>query len=148
MSTGTDIIQRALQKVGAHSIVAPADPGTIILGQEILNSMLEEWLSRGIVLGFTPLEVPGDELNEPPDARNGIINNLAVRLAPDFDNGKSVASPRLEINANKDLTRIKALYQRINVPQKIPSSLTPVGAGNTRGVQRRTFFGKDRELEG
>jgi len=141
MTTGTDIIKRSLQKIGAHSAIAPASPASIVLGMEILNSMLELWLSRNIQIGFTPLKVPGDELNETPDSKNAIISNLALSLAPDFDNGKNVVSRELKINAHNQFDEIKRLYQKIIIPNKVVSGTLPVGAGNTRGVQRKTFFG-------
>ena len=148
MSTGTDLIQRALQTIGAHSIVSPADPDSIIVGMERLNSMLEMWLSFGIDIGFTPLEVPGDELNEPPDTRNGIIANLALQLAPTFDNGKVIVSPVLQRDAKLGYHNIKNIYQRLTIPKKVVSSTLPVGAGNSRRVHARTFFRKGATLNG
>ena len=148
MSTGTAIIQRALQAIGADSIVSPADPDSIVLGFERLNSMLEMWLSIGIVIGFTPLKVPGDELNEPPDTRNGIIASLALQLAPYFDNGGVVASPVLERDARLGYANIKNLYQKIVIPNKVVSSTLPVGAGNRHGTGRRVFFTKGAALNG
>lgn len=147
MSTGTVIIERGLQSIGAHSIVSPADPESIILGMEKLNSMLEMWLTLGIVLGVTPLKVPGNELNEPDDARNGIITNLAIEMAPDFDNGKIVVSPALERNARVSYNNIKNLYQKITIPKKVVSSTLPVGAGANRGVDRRVFFPEGATIE-
>lgn len=148
MSTGTAIIERALEAIGAHSIVSPASPNSIVLGMEKLNSMLEMWLTLGITIGFTPLEVPGDELNEPNDTKNGIIDNLAVELAPNFDNGKVVVSPALRQNAIRNFNHIKNLYQSVTVPTKVVSSTLPVGAGNSRGVNSRVFFPKDATLDG
>ena len=148
MTIGTDVIKRALQSIGAHSIISPASPSSIVLGMEKLNSMLEMWLSQGIAIGFTPLGVPGDELNEPPDTKNGIISNLALELAPDFDNGKVVVSRELSRNARVNLTNIKNLYQKVTVPKKVVSSTLPKGAGNRRGVNRRTFFKKGSTVNG
>lgn len=148
MSTGTSIIQRALQTIGAHSIVSPADPDSIVLGFERLNSMLEMWLSIGIVIGFTPLEVPGDELNEPVDTRNGIITNLAVQLAPYFDNGKGIVSPELSRDARLGYFNIKNLYQGVDIPSKVVSSTLPVGSGNALGTKRRAYFARDATLDG
>lgn len=148
MSTGTEIIQRALQMIGAHSIVSPADPDSIVLGFERLNSMLEMWLSLGIVIGFTPLGVPGDELNEPVDTQGGIIANLALQLAPYFDNGKGISSAELSRDARLGYHNIKNLYQKVSIPNKIVSSTLPIGAGNSRGGHRRVFFRKDAALNG
>lgn len=147
MSTGTDIIQRALQKIGAHSIVAPATPDSIVLGQENLNAMLELWLSDGIQIGFTPLNAPGDELNETADSRNAIICNLAISLGPDFDNGETVVSPTLQREARVGLLWIKAQYQTLSIPDKVVSSTLPVGAGNQRGSRRRVFFAKGSTID-
>lgn len=146
MSAGTVIVQRALQMIGAHSIVSPADPDSIVLGMEKLNSMLEMWLSMGIVIGFTPLEVPGDELNEPADTRNGIISNLALELAPDFDNVAQVVSLPLQRSAKVGYANIKNLYQSVTVPEKVVSSTLPIGAGNR--TRRRTFFAKGATING
>lgn len=142
MSTGTEIIQRALQRIGAHSAVSPASPASIVLGMERLNSMLEMWLAQGIVIGVTGLVVPGDELNEKPDTRNGIIDKLALSLAPDFDNGKQIVSPQLKEDARVNFAHIKNVYQQVIIPDKVVSSTLPVGAGNSRGVNRRIFFPK------
>lgn len=148
MSTGTAIIERALQAIGAHSIISPASPSSIVLGKEKLNSMLEMWLSQGIDIGFTPLDVPGDELNEPNDTTNGIIDNLSLRLAPAFDNGKQIVSPDLRRDAKVGYANIKNLYQKLTVPQKVVSSTLPKGAGNRRWGNRRVFFPKGGTLDG
>lgn len=142
MTIGTAIIKRALQKIGVHSKFSPASPESIVLGMENLNSMLELWLSKSIEIGFTPLEAPGDELNEPPDTTIGIVNNLAIQIAADFDNGPDIVSSRLTINANVQFIEIKRIYQKITVPQKVVSSTTPTGAGNQRNGRNRNFFPK------
>ena len=148
MSTGTAIIEEALEGIGAHSIVSPASPNSITKGMNKLNSMLEMWLSLNIVIGFTPLDKPGDELNEPSDTRNGIIDNLSIELAPLFDNGKVVVSAALKQNATRGLTNIKNIYQKIAVPDKGVSSTLPFGAGNRRGINRRVFFPKGGTVNG
>lgn len=142
MTIGTDIIHRALQKIGAHSRISPASPESVVLGMENLNSMLELWLSKNIRVGFTPLEAPGDQLNEPPDTTSGIVDNLAIQIAPDFDNGIEVVSAALARNANVQMIEIKRVYQEIIVPRKVVSSTLPTGAGNQRRRFSRTFFPK------
>ena len=147
MTTGTEIVERALEVIGAHTIVSPAAPESINLGFEQLNSMLELWLSQNIKIGFTPLEVVGGELNEPTDTRNGIINNLGIELAPFFDNGKVVVSPALARNAKASFKMIRNLYQSVTIPEKVVSSTLPVGAGNRTGVRDRVFFPKGQTIE-
>lgn len=133
MTTGTVIIKDALQNIGAHSIVSPASPEAIDLGMKRLNSMLEMWLTKNIEIGFTPLKVPGDELNETPDTTNGIVSQLSLLLAPDFSNGKQVVSAELVRNARIQFNDIKNLYKTFTIPKKVVSSTLPLGAGNRRG---------------
>lgn len=146
MSTGAKIIERALEAIGAHSAVSPASSGSIILGMEELNSMLEMWLSNDIAIGFTPLSVPSEELNEAADTRNGIISNLAVQLAPFFDNGKVIVSPALQRDATVSYNRIASLYQNLTIPAKVVSSTLPVGQGNNRYFRSRTYFSRGQTI--
>ena len=139
MSSGTKIIESALKLIGAHSIAAPADAESVELGMETLNSMLQLWLSKQIDLGISPLDAPGDEVDEPLDSTQAIIDNLAVALGPNFDNGGEVVSQTLRVNANNGYNSIKSLYQVFTIPDKVVSSTLPRGAGNRSG---RTFAGK------
>lgn len=148
MTIGTDIINRALQKIGAHSNIAPASPESIELGMKILNSMLEMWLSKNIQIGFTPLEAPGDELNETPDTTNGIISNLSLKLAPDFDNGVQIVSIELRRDARVELIEIKRIYEKIVIPKKVVSSTLPTGSGNQRNSFNRRYFPKGHTIDG
>jgi len=148
VTTGTEIAQRALGCIGAHSTAAPASADSIVTVINLLNPMLEMWLSKGIQIGFTPLDVPGDELNETADSFNAIIYNLAIKSAPFFDNGKPIVSQELRTNAKVEFQDIKNLYQKITIPKKVVSSTLPVGAGNSRGVNNRTFFPKGATIDG
>ena len=141
MSIGTDIIQEALNQIGAHSIVSPADPESIVKAMKVLNSMLQLWLSKSIDMGTTPLKNPGDELNEPLDGRQVIIYNLAVKTAPMFENGKVIVSQDLKRNALSGFDDIRSLYQVITIPDKVVSSTLPRGQGNTRFRDFRIFQG-------
>ena len=75
MTTGTTIVKRALQLIGASSAVSEPSAESLQTGFETLNSMISTWTSKGIQTGATPLKVIGDELNEKQDCRNGIISN-------------------------------------------------------------------------
>lgn len=147
MSTGTFIIQSALQKIGAHSLPSPANPEAISLGRDVLNSMLQEWESRYIFLGAVPLNDPGDELSEPMDARNAIINCLALELQPDFPN-KNTSLQSLTRNANRGEAFIKRMYRNIPIPKRGVSSTMPWGAGNKPGRWGSTFAGPDETVDG
>ena len=140
MSTGTKIVQDALRKIGAHSKTSPADAESLELGKDALNSMLEMWLSEGIDFGFAPLDNIGDDLDEPRDVTNGIVFNLAIWMAPDFDNGKVVVSPILKGRATASFYTIAQIYRVEVIPAKVVSSTLPRGAGHRQGFQDQVFF--------
>lgn len=133
MSTGTALIEHALKQIGAHSIIAPADPESIVLGMGTLNSMLQAWLTNNIDLGVAVIDAPGDEVGEPLDARQGIIDNLSVALVPLFASQNVRVTPELKANARNGFNAIKAAYQVPTIPDKTVSSTLPRGQGNTHG---------------
>lgn len=140
MSTGTVIIQEAFRRIGVHSIASPAPTESINLALNTLNTMLQLWISWGIDVQTIPLSVVGDELAEPIDATNAIIDNLAVMVSPNFDNGETIVSDQLRSNANLGFMMIKTLYTKFTIPNKVPSATLPLGAGNSRGILRFVFF--------
>lgn len=140
MTIGTAIITEALQELGVASAVSPPAPENIESGRKKLNSMLEMWLSRGIVIAFSPLDQAGDDLNEPADARNGIVTNLAIKMASLFSNGKQIVTQELRADAKNDFSNIQSLYSTITIPKKVLSSTTPIGAGNSRNNRHGRIF--------
>jgi len=148
MSSGTFIIQSALKRIGGHSVAQAALPETIAEGKNVLNSMLQLWRTQGIKLGIVPLDKPGDELGEPLDTRNAIIDNLALMLSADFDNGENIISPQLKANARVGFALVKQQYRKFNAPNRRLSSTTPRGMGNINGVHSRIFFDDGEEVSG
>lgn len=147
MSTGQEIIEASLEKLGAHSVIKPANDEDITRGWRALNDMMEYWLSKGIKLGVSPLETPGDSLNEPGGTRNAIINNLAIELEGGFNNGRDVLSPSERNQARVQFRTIKRQYGKLTIPNPVVSSTLPVGAGNQVGRWENTFFGEGAELD-
>ena len=147
MSTGTAIITDALKAIAATSYFEEAPPESIIDGMNALNSMLETWRSKGILINTIPLEEPGDNLNEPPDSRNAIVWNLAMDMAPYFNTGQTVVTPALAANAKRSYAFVSDVYRQIIIPPKTVSSTTPVGEGNRRGVNIRVYFPRGAKLD-
>ena len=146
MSTGTLIIRRALQKIGASSSVSEPDPDTVQTAFEALNSMIADWTARGIDINAVPLTVPGDDLGELPDTTNAVISNLAVLVSPDMDNGKGVVSQVLMSQSTSQFQMVKNKYQTVAVPCKVISSTTPRGAGNRLWRFGEAYFPEGSEI--
>lgn len=146
MSSGTSLILEALENIGQDSQLKPANPKSIERGFRALNSLLQFWLSDDIDLGVVPLAAPGDELNEPVDTTQVIIDNLSLKLAPKYDNdGKRNVSDTLRDNARTGFATMSAIYRVIKIPKKKISSTTPLGAGNNRRLRFRdsNFVGRN-----
>ena len=140
MSSGTYIVKRALQKIGAASAVSEPSPEALDTGFGALNSMISMWTSLGIDTGATKLSVIADELNEKEDCRAAIISNLAIKMAPDFDNGKQIVSQALASEARSELGLVKSLYRTISIPKKVVSSTLPKGQGTKKYLYDATYF--------
>lgn len=145
MSTGTAIIEDALKEIRVISVAVPSSPEQITDGMVKLNSMMQIWLDDDIEIGFTPLTVPGDDLNEVESVRNAIVANLALSLASVY---RAEITQSLQNEARKSLDRIKNRYQTVCIPDKVVSSTLPLGAGNSKGQDARTFFPKGGTVDG
>ncbi len=144
MSSGTHIIHEALKMLTAHSLLAPADNETMTSAMKRLNGIGQRWLSEGINIGITKLEVPGDEFNEPDDATNAIIDNLALELSPGF---KDSVPSGLRSNAHVGKNMVEDLYKEIVINPRKPSRLLLKGSGNRQGYNNEVFFGPDSTIE-
>jgi len=146
MSTGTVVVQDALRQIGAHSLAAPAVAEDLAVGFRNLNALVHGWLTRNIKLGISPLEAVGDELHETPDVFWALTTNLAVVLAPNYDNGRNVISPTLRANASISLQFAKNAYLNLTIPDKVVSATLPRGQGSRLFFSDSIFFGGGKTL--
>ena len=137
MSTGTALCDDALMAANITSSVVPADPTQQDNAFTRLRTMMQLWLSWGIVFDIVPTTAIGEDLNEPIDARNAIVDNLAVSVLQFY---RLPVTQELLANARLGLYQVKSLYQELTIPNKVVSSTLPKGAGNSKGVDARVFF--------
>ena len=130
MSTGTELIHDALSQLGVRSVQSTQSPEALAIGLRVLNSMTQLWISRNIRVGLTPIAEAGDEVGEFSDSRNAVVFNLALLLAPSFDNGKIVVSNDLKQMAREQLSLVKGLHRKLTIPNKTISGTAPLGAGH------------------
>ncbi len=145
MTAFTVIAQKALGKIGVHSVLSPADEESITTAMDTMNSLLEEWEDIGIDTGMVPLKTPGQELSEPAAIRNALYAVLAFEMAPQFSSGQAVVTPELVAAKNRGMRAIRR-YQNIVPPAKVVSSTMPLGAGNMKGTRPRVFAGRNHTL--
>lgn len=141
MSTGTKIVQSALQKIGAHTKLKPANPTSLENGKDRLNSFIADLYDENIDFGAVPLNAIGDELSEPMGITNAIEDNLAILLQPDHPG--SEISPRLNANAVVGMAKIKRRYKKTVIPKQVVRETLPKGQGNrTRSFNDPEYFAK------
>lgn len=130
MSSGTSIIENALQHLKAHSPLSPANPESILVGKDVLNGFIAELqdATPPVEMGIVPLKSPGDELSEPLGSRNAIVFNLAVLLQPSFP-GTQI-SLELGANARRTLAQLKRTWRTTVIPKQKVRGTLPKGAGN------------------
>lgn len=123
--TAGDIVRDALTEltVQADEQVLPAVE--LNTGIRYLNRMLASWDATGIKLGYTTVNSPNDILTVPAGVIEGIVFNLAMRLANGYD---IAVSPSLAESARLGMRTIRIIG--VN-PAKasFPANL-PIGSGN------------------
>ena len=144
MSTGTKIVQSALQKIGAHTAVKQANPTSLENGRNKLNSYIADLQDQDIEFGAVPIEALGDELSEPLGLTNAIEDNLAILLQPDHPG--SEISGQLRVNAAVGFNKMKGRYKTRTIPKQVVRSTLPKGAGNRGFNQSDAFFNEGDTL--
>jgi hypothetical protein len=127
--TNVEIIGDALRELGVISeIQTPsAEQGAHALRK--LNQMMAEWKDVKVDLGYYAQDTMSDTCPIPEYAENGVLTQLALRLAPNY--GAQVP-PELAIAANTGWTVIFSRMVNQNT-NEVNRYNRPRGSGNTWG---------------
>jgi len=143
----SDLIRQSLAKLAITGYDYDIDPEEVDTALIELETMMTEWDGQGIRVSFTLAVSPEEALASQPAgsydwARNAIVCNLAVRLAPNY--GKQVP-PELALNAAQSMSRI--LTATPVLPEVQYTARMPRGSGNTlRGRQLSRFYRPDEYI--
>lgn len=105
-----------------------------------LNNYMLALDADGISLGYTVVSDLGDTVTVPTGALRGIIANMAIEVAPDY-NGQ--ITDGLRVAADAGLKTMRLLGQRI-ISTEYPGNL-PMGSGNYRNNIHSSAFYPDLE---
>lgn len=133
MATAAQVIKAALQRILVQSSESDLEPDEYQDAIFALNNMMLSFDADGIQLGYTEISNLGDNVTVPTGALRGVIANLAIEVAPDY-NGS--ISPGLQLAAVEGLKVMRKLGQLIPTSY-FPSSL-PMGSGN--GAEVSSFY--------
>lgn len=123
--TAATLISDALGEILVSAAEQPVEAAQMSGAIRVLNRMMAAWSSAGIALGYTAITGPSDAITVPDGALDGLVTNLAVRLAPQYDES---VTPELLKAANDGM---KAIRQIAVTTTRTPYPCTlPVGSGN------------------
>jgi hypothetical protein len=127
--TKRQLVEAAMAEIGLASYAFDLLPEQRELALRRLDSMMAEWNTRGLRLGYPVPDNPADsdidqDSNTPDAAWEAIITNLALKMAPSY--GKQV-NPETKITARHALNTI---LSRASMPPEMKLPAMPAGAGN------------------
>ena len=133
-----DIIKSALQEILVQASEAELEPDETQDALTYMNRFMDQIAAQGTALGYTQVTSPSDPITIPEGAINGLVFELAIRLAPQF--GKAVSIDlRQNAKDGRDAMRRIAVFVRSSV---FPDTL-PRGSGNEddfNGSTGRHFY--------
>ena len=125
MATVAKIANASLKRILVAGDEADYEPSEYQDYIFALNNYMLALDAEGISLGYTEVSDIGDEVTVPVGALRGIIANMAIEVAPDY-NGQ--VSPGLMVAAKAGMDAMRKLGQRMPT-SSYPSTL-PIGSGN------------------
>jgi len=143
MVTVADVAKASLQRILVQASEAELEPDEFQDFIFAMNNYMLALDAQGISLGYTEVKNLGDLVTIPVGALRGLIANMAIEVAPDY-NGKISAG--LVVAAKEGLAAMRRLGQII-VQTQFPSTL-PIGSGNRdNGSFRTSNYYPDLEAE-
>jgi len=125
MATVEQIMKASLGKILVQASEAPIpsdEAQTFIFS---LNQYMLALNAEGIELGYTEVSDLGDEVTIPAGAIRGLVANMALELAPDFDAEVSNALLKQARNGHEAMMQIGVSVPTSNYPTTLP-----IGSGN------------------
>ena len=123
--TAGSIISDALTELVVQASEADLEASEIQTGIRYLNRMMARWDAQGISLGYTKVSSTSSVMTVPDGCLDGIVKNLAVSMAKQFD---AVITPDLYESAKDGLKACRQLA--VNVTATPYPCTLPVGSGN------------------
>ena len=125
MATVAQVAKASLQRILVQASEAPLEPDEYQDFIFSMNNYMSELDASGVQLGYTTVSDLGDEVTIPTGALRGLIANMAVEVAPDYN---GVISAGLAKAARDGFNTMRLIGQSIG-KSRYPCTL-PIGSGN------------------
>lgn len=143
MATVAEVVKASLQRILVQATEADIEASEAQDFIFAMNNYMLDLDASGVTLGYTAVSDLGDEVTIPTGALRGLIANMAVEVAPDYN---GVISPALATTARESLETMRKLGVTI-AKTHFPSTL-PIGSGNEWAGGRWTnHFYPDQEAQ-
>lgn len=143
MATVAQVATASLKRILVQAADAPLEADEYQDFIFALNNFMLALDAEGITLGYTEVSDLGDEVTVPAGALRGIIANMAIEVAPDYN---GTVSPALVNAAAEGMQVMRIIGQTISAAS-YPSTL-PIGSGNEGGqFADRKFYDGASEAE-
>lgn len=123
--TAGEIVRDALSELTVQAQEQTVPAVDLNTGIRYLNRMMAAWDATEVSLGYTTVNSPDDVLTVPAGAIEGIVFNLALRLASGFDIAVSPALAQMAREGMKTIMIIGVNPGKANFPGNLP-----IGSGN------------------
>jgi len=140
-TTAGQVAEQALKLILVQAADAPLEADEYADLFVAMNNYMAAMEGDGIRLGYTPVDSTNDILTVPPECIRGIVANVAIEVAPQF---QGVIGPSIQRQAEDGWN---TMY-RIGAPairSRIPSTL-PRGSGQYWGAHQAEIFIDDEPV--
>ena len=125
MATVAQVATSSLQRILVQASEAPLQPDEYQDFIFSMNNYMAELDASGIQLGYTVVSDLGDDVTIPTGALRGLIANMAVEVAPDYN---GIISAGLAKAARDGYNTMQLIGQSMGT-SRYPSTLS-IGSGN------------------
>ena len=125
MATVAQVAKSSLQRILVQASEAPLEPDEYQDFIFTMNNYMAELDASGIQLGYTVVSNLGDDVTIPTGALRGLIANMAIEVAPDYN---GIVSAGLAKAARDGFNTMRLVGQSMG-RTRFPSTL-PIGSGN------------------
>ncbi len=125
MATAAQVVRAILQEILVQATESDLESSEVQDTIFAMNNFMAELDSNGVSLGYTIVSNLGDTITIAGGAINGLIKNVAMQIAPQFD---VPITADLAAQARKGLTVMTNLGITLQ-PAQFPCTL-PIGSGN------------------
>ena len=124
MPTAIEVAERSLKLILVQASDAQLEADEYQDFYTAMNDYMADLEARGIVLGYTPVTLPSDEITIPSGAIRGLVTNMAIEVAPDY---AAPVSGELQIQAMEGYRTLRRLGR--SKISSVYSPGLPIGSG-------------------